>query len=241
MARQAERRYASLLKELASNVGSFVERLALSGQTDQMTALLHQYARALVPWAQQTASTMLEQVNQRDLSAWNELGTTISTQLRAELRNAPVAAKVDALLAEQVELITSIPTKAAERAQKLATEAFVGGGRVNSIIEEIQRTTQVTESRARLIARDAVQRAATGLTEARSEAIGSTSYVWRTARDSAVRESHREMEGRVVQWDSPPTLDGMTGHAGTFPRCRCYPEPLIPDSYQPTVRGRRRH
>ena len=36
------------------------------------------------------------------------------------------------------------------------------------------------------------------------------------------------MEGKFVSWDSPPTLDGMTGHAGEFPYCRCYPEPVIP-------------
>ena len=31
-----------------------------------------------------------------------------------------------------------------------------------------------------------------------------------------------------MPWDSPPTLDGMKGHAGEFPNCRCYPEPVIP-------------
>ena len=36
------------------------------------------------------------------------------------------------------------------------------------------------------------------------------------------------MEGKFVRWDSPPTLDGMTGHAGEFPNDRCYPEPVIP-------------
>ncbi len=36
------------------------------------------------------------------------------------------------------------------------------------------------------------------------------------------------MEGRFVPWDEPPTLDGMTAHAGEFVNCRCYPEPVIP-------------
>lgn len=47
-------------------------------------------------------------------------------------------------------------------------------------------------------------------------------------RLKAARPSHRAMEGRFVSWDSPPRLDGMTGHAGEFPYCRCYPEPVIP-------------
>jgi hypothetical protein len=36
------------------------------------------------------------------------------------------------------------------------------------------------------------------------------------------------MEGKYVAWDAPQTLDMMTGHAGEFPNCRCYPEPVIP-------------
>jgi uncharacterized protein with gpF-like domain len=36
------------------------------------------------------------------------------------------------------------------------------------------------------------------------------------------------MEGVFVEWDKPPILDNMRGHAGEFPNCRCYPEPVIP-------------
>jgi hypothetical protein len=36
------------------------------------------------------------------------------------------------------------------------------------------------------------------------------------------------MEGQFVKWDDPQKLDGMTGHAGEFPNCRCYPEPVVP-------------
>ncbi|MGN5479510.1 phage minor head protein [Cupriavidus basilensis] len=58
--------------------------------------------------------------------------------------------------------------------------------------------------------------------------IGSPGYFWRTSGDKDVRDSHRDMEGKFVEWDKPPTLDGMTGHAGCFPNCRCYPEPALP-------------
>ena len=42
------------------------------------------------------------------------------------------------------------------------------------------------------------------------------------------RPAHRAMEGKFIKWSQPPTLDGMTGHAGEFPNCRCHPEPVIP-------------
>jgi hypothetical protein len=37
------------------------------------------------------------------------------------------------------------------------------------------------------------------------------------------------MNGQVVAWDDPPTLDGLTGHAGALPNCRCIPLPIIPE------------
>uniref|UniRef100_UPI00255ADB8F DUF6883 domain-containing protein n=1 Tax=Pseudodesulfovibrio pelocollis TaxID=3051432 RepID=UPI00255ADB8F len=75
-----------------------------------------------------------------------------------------------------------------------------------------------------------VSKAGTALTRARAESVGSEGYIWRTARDGATRPSHRAMEGRFVKWSEPPTLDGMTGHAGEFPNDRCYPEPVVHDS-----------
>jgi uncharacterized protein with gpF-like domain len=35
------------------------------------------------------------------------------------------------------------------------------------------------------------------------------------------------MDGQFVKWSEPPTLDGLTGHAGALPNCRCYPEPVV--------------
>ncbi|HHZ9834772.1 TPA: phage minor head protein, partial [Klebsiella pneumoniae] len=41
--------------------------------------------------------------------------------------------------------------------------------------------------------------------------------------------SHRKMKDKFVRWDNPPTLDGMTGHAGCLPNCKCWAEVHIPD------------
>ena len=89
------------------------------------------------------------------------------------------------------------------------------------------KSGEVTKSRALLIAQTEVSRTATALTQARAEYIGSTSYRWRTSHDIRVRHSHKKMEGKEVRWVAPPTLDGMTGHAGCFPRCRCYCEVIV--------------
>lgn len=133
-------------------------------------------------------------------------------------------------LAEQVALIKSLPIEAAQRVHALTIEGLENGTRAAEIAKEIRRSGEVSESRANLIARTEVSRTASALTQARAQHIGSEGYIWRTSGDSDVRHSHAQMNGRFVRWDSPPTLDGMTGHAGEYPNCRCYPEPVIPEN-----------
>lgn len=191
--------------------------------------VLRAYADALTPWATATAQTMLREVNRRDETAWAEYSRELSRALRTEIRTAPTGAAMQALLAEQVTLIKSIPLDAAQRVHRLTLEGIEDSTRASVISKEIQRSGDVAESRADLIARTEVARTASTLTQARAEHVGSEGYIWRTSGDSDVRESHRDMNGKYVRWDSPPTLDKMTGHAGQFPNCRCYPEPVIPE------------
>ena len=131
-------------------------------------------------------------------------------------------------IAENVRLIKSIVTHSADEVAKLVQESMATGMRAEDLAKRIEHVGEVSKSRARTIAATEVSKAGTALTRARAESVGSEGYIWRTARDGAVRDSHRMMEGKFVRWDSPPTLDGMTGHAGEFPNCRCYPEPVIP-------------
>jgi SPP1 gp7 family putative phage head morphogenesis protein len=170
---------------------------------------------------------MIAQVNSSNYRDWRSQSKTISKEIRAD-ENLPIAKM---LQQEQVTLITSLPLEAGVRAQDLALQAATGGRRADEVAKEIARSGEVTESRATLIARTEVAKANSVMTQARSASVDSTHYVWRTADDAAVRESHAEMEGQVIAWDEPPTLsDGTVTHAGQIYNCRCYPEPIIGDA-----------
>lgn len=170
---------------------------------------------------------MIAQVAQHDERAWMKMARQMGMSLKSEIERAPVGVRMRQLLEEQVGLIKSLPTEAAERVHKATTDGITKGLRASDIADEIMKTGQATKSRANLIARTEVGRTSTTLTQARAESVGSRGYRWRTAGDSDVRESHKRMEGRFVAWNDPPTLDGMTGHAGALPNCRCYPEPVL--------------
>jgi len=193
-----------------------------------ITRALARYADTIRPWAAERAAEMLTASEHQDKRAWTAATRSLGAGIREELKRAPIAQVMSERMATQVKLITSLPTDAATRVQKLTMEALSSGTRAASIAKEIKRTGEVTEARANLIARTEVSRTSTLLTEARAQSVGSEGYIWRTAGDTDVRDSHRLMEGKFVAWTQPPKLDGLVGHAGALPRCRCYPEPVIP-------------
>jgi SPP1 gp7 family putative phage head morphogenesis protein len=194
-----------------------------------ITTMLDRYAEALTDWATRTATKMLEEVNQRDMQGWLKLAGEMSVALKDEIRNAPTGKLFKAIRDKQVDLIKSLPREAAQRVHELKVKGLEDSTRAKEIAKEIARTSEVTIGRANTIARTEVSGTATALTKARALHIGSEGYIFRTSKDSDVRHSHKQMEGKFVRWDDPPTLDGMTGHAGQFPNCRCYPEVVLPN------------
>jgi SPP1 gp7 family putative phage head morphogenesis protein len=228
--RKAEMQYGRQLGYVARQVGDIVRRMAPDGVVADLVALigmLNRYSAILQPWAESVASRMIADVSKRDAAAWVKRGRLIGRALKQEIDRAPTGAAMQKALAQQVRLITSLPQDAAQRVHKLTIEGMTGGRRASEIAAEIMKSGEVTKSRALLIAQTEVARTATALTQARAEYVGSQGYIWRTSKDAAVRFSHRRMEGKFVRWDQPPTLDGMVGHAGQFPRCRCFVEPVL--------------
>lgn len=230
--RRVELSYAGQLRKVAQQVGAIIDVFPAGDPeaVPAITDMLAKYAEVLIPWATATASKMLGEVNRRDEQAWFSHANEISRALREEIRTAPTGAVMQALISEQVTLIKSLPLDAAKRVHELTLAGIEDGTRAKEIAKEIQRSGEVSANRANLIARTEVARAASKLTEERALHIGSDGYIWRTSKDSDVRHSHREMEGKYVRWDTPPKLsDGTTTHARQIYNCRCYPEPVIPD------------
>lgn len=171
---------------------------------------------------------MLADVERRDRAMWKQNSADITKALRTELTTAPTGEVLRQLQADQVRLIKSIPTGAAERVHMIAEAGLTSGRRADILAREILETENVTKARARLIARTETSRAASNLVQARAQYAGSDGYIWRTSGDADVRDSHRDMEGTYVRWSTPPVLDNLKGHAGCLPNCRCWAEPVFP-------------
>lgn len=206
------------------------------GSNDSVTEImdaLEKYSDIIEPWAERVATSFAESILVDNDKQWRQYSREIGRELGNVVDNTPVGGVMRSIITEQVQYIKSLPVEAAGRVydiQNRAIEAVVNGERSGALEKEIMRSGDVAASRAKMIARTEVGRASCALTQARALACGSEGYIWRTAEDGDVRHSHDKMEGVYVRWDKPPTLDGMTGHAGTLPYCRCYPEVVFPHS-----------
>lgn len=229
-ARKVEVTYGRQLRQIASYIDSLVKGFDVTNTSvyPSIESALRHYADTLDVWATNAAGRILTDISLRDEKTWMIYAEDMSRGLRDEIRKADTGSVMQELLAHQVRLIKSLPLDAAQRVHDLATRAVIEGGRASDIAGLIMATGHVTKSRANTIARTEVSRAATTFTQARAISIGCEGYIWRDSGGPDVRHSHHLMNGKFVYWDKPPTLDGMTGHAGCLPNCMCYPEPVIP-------------
>ena len=241
----AERAFYRQLKKVAEAAGHIIDRYAEGARlpnSKEMMTELERYSEKLEPWAVRQSLKLLEQVQKSNKRAYQNKSKAIGTALNFGVAEENVRQVAWALLNEQVGLIKSIPLEAGIRAQKIAFEAALAGTRaeVNTdTLEELQNemnaSTSVAVNRAMLISRTETARANAAINQARAMSVGSGQYRWHNSGDEAVRHSHkfykgRRLQGMIFSWSSPPTLsDGMTGHPGTFPNCRCFAEPVFDD------------
>jgi len=217
---------------VARTISSIIRGIAPNGELTEAGKLvqaLTDYAKLIEPWARSVAAVMVADVARRDKAMWAQNSKEMSTELRREIEATPTGSILRRLQDEQVSLITSIPLQAAERVHEIAEESILTSARHTELVKHLLATSDVTTARARLIARTETTRATSNLMQARAVQAGSDGYIWRTSGDADVRDSHAEMEGKYVRWAQPPVLDGLKGHAGTLPNCRCFSEPVFPD------------
>ena len=198
------------------------------------TNLLFEYARIL-------ARRMITHVRASNARSWREAaskagkGPEMYAALKTELKG-PVGDRIRELLTENARLIKSLPSELAEKASHDIAEMQQKGMRAADISKYIrQRVPKLAKSRIALIARTEASKAATALTQVRSEQLEIPAYEWSSVRDSRTRPGHRHMDGVLVFWDDPPDPEKLVGekssgapyHAGNIYNCRCSPLPLV--------------
>lgn len=155
---------------------------------------------------------------------YSAMNNAIGVDLQSVIANENLDDILVATTRENVALIRSIPEEYFKKIETIVFTNTTQGSTAGSMIKQIMQTGKVTTNRAKLIARDQTSKLNSALTQQRSQNLGIEEYIWRTAGDERVRESHRRKNGKVFRWDDPPK---DTGHPGQDIQCRCVAEPII--------------
>lgn len=181
------------------------------------------------PHALPVATRMAAEINQKNRAALN-------TQFRAIVpidvfkdNIGGVAPQLRAAVRRNVDLIESIPMQLLDDVKDTVLPAIEQGMRVEELQKQVRERFSVSDSRARLIARDQVGKLNGELTQERQESVGVTSYEWWCVLDERVRGAHRELHGKTFAWNDPPqvSLDGRHEHPGGDYSCRCQARPNV--------------
>jgi len=114
-----------------------------------------------------------------------------------------------------------------DRVRAAVEKAFEEGVRWESMARDLRGIGDITDRRARIIARDQTSKLVSSFNEARQTQLGIHEYIWSGALDARERDSHRRMEGQRCRWDAPPSVDGEAVHPGHAILCRCVAQPVI--------------
>lgn len=134
-----------------------------------------------------------------------------------------LAPQISSFVEMNTALIKDITAKSAREMHQLVMTRVEAGDSLRTIKNAIREKLDVTERRAKMIARDQVSKFTGKLTELRQREAGVEEYIWRDAGDNAVRAKHRFNNNKRFRWDQPPP----TGHPGQDYQCRCTAEPVM--------------
>lgn len=231
--RKSEIQYRKSLQAIANQINAIVTGSydGTKASADQISSQLDDYSLLIDDWAEMVGRKMFLQVEREEWNQWRSVSEEISIGLRDVMGNTAVGQVANDIVYRQIQLMKSLPIEASDRVrdiQNRAVQAVINGERPDALYQMIMESGDVASSRAKMIARTEIGRATGALTQARALSIGSEGYWWRI-EGAGTRPSHWNMKDKFVRWDNPPTLDGMTGHAGCLPNCKCWSEVQIPE------------
>jgi SPP1 gp7 family putative phage head morphogenesis protein len=149
----------------------------------------------------------------------------------------------DSWAEDNYTLITSNAKKYVSQINTLTEQAIVNGLSPAKLKAEIKKATEgLSDKHCKLLARDQMGKLNGQITQAQMQELGLDMYVWSTAYDDRVRDSHALMEGLLCRWDDASVCSYDNGktwverpsgavdlHPGQDIQCRCvalsfYPE-----------------
>lgn len=243
-ARQFYKNIQALLSPMSAELAEMLPWLVTIAGAEQaayaLTAFQESWRRKLAQSIPAVVHKWRDSLNAQDRE---KLERALAKAFRVDtayiLDDDEVGPRIEALTSKAVDLITSIPDEYLSDVRRAVLDQYANiphpGNR--SLAEEIRHIAGVSETKAKLIARDQTAKMASSVQQARQTSLGIEGYLWRNSRDRRVvgnpaglypegnskHGNHWSREGKFYRWDSPPS----DGHPGWPILCRCFAEPVV--------------
>lgn len=147
-----------------------------------------------------------------------------------QFKMTPAAQEImTATIAEQVNLIKSIPTEYLTQVQGHVMRSVSAGRDLGSLSNALQQQFGVTKRRAATIARDQNNKATASITKARQAELGITHATWlHSAGGKTPRPEHFAASGKAYEIAKGMFLEGRWTWPGVEINCRCVSKSIIP-------------
>ncbi len=155
-------------------------------------------------------------------SARQAFGIDLSSVIAAE----DLGGYLEMAALRNASLIKSLGDDMVKRVGQETTSALIGGESARELQARLKKQLEISDSRARLIARDQTSKLTSDLNQIRQKQAGVESYIWRTSQDERVRPRHAALEGKQYTYGEP------TGAENGLPpgqpvQCRCIAQGVV--------------
>lgn len=191
-------------------------------QVDHITNSLTKPVENFAERAARLFVTDVSNTNRKRL--YNSFQKSFGFNMSVLIKDEGIVKPVNDAIKENIGLIKSIPTEYMLRARKIISAGMTRGETAGDIRNQLRdEVFQLTDRRARLIARDQTTKINGQLTQIRAQDAGCEEYIWIGRNDALERASHKANNNKKFRWDKEPE----TGHPGADYQCRCYAKLII--------------
>jgi SPP1 gp7 family putative phage head morphogenesis protein len=199
---------------------------------DETTLILNvvKYGRSILQFSRKQLVNSLKglvSINVSDLPRTINTIDIFDTTQTSELLNSWVSTNV--------RLITSINSSLLDDVSNIIETSFRAGNSTPFISEEIATRFKVSDKKAKLIARDQTAKLHSNYIRQEHISLGITDYIWLTAGDERVRQSHKVLNNKICNWNNhdiykdnkedpwkdKSSIGGVELQVGEDFQCRC--------------------
>lgn len=172
------------------------------------------------------ATEMVERVLRLEAKRYDEgfmaeAKRVLGIDLRAVVKGEDLGDLIEAAMARNVSLITSMSQDMVNRVEQAVIENSLAGNSVKTLKSKLVEQFGIGDRRARIIARDQMSKFHADLDELRQTQAGITEYDWATSHDERVRPLHKRLDGNRYKWGKPTGAEeGLPPGKPILCRCR---------------------